>query len=172
MRTAHRAAIVAGRSQGRRSIHIRTEKLLWWLATCCAVLLLFAPFTPRTRWLPARRYVSGGQITEGVGWHAIAALLGIAALVALVVSLRARQRGPAAVVGPAVATIAFVVIAVGMGRHWMDLNNGVTSVDPGAGWVLHPAPVVLPFALIAAAAAGFAVALAMRRWWRRVSGSG
>jgi hypothetical protein len=55
-----------------------------------------------------------------------------------------------------------------MGRHWIDLMNGVTSVDPGEGWVLHPAPVVLPFALIAAAGAGFAAALTIWRRWRQV----
>lgn len=148
------------------------DKVLWWLAAGCAFLLLSAPFTPRTMWLPARGNTSAGRITEGVGWHAIAVLLGIAALVALVVSLRARERGPAAMVGPAVATIAFVVTAVGMGRHWIDLNNGVTSVDPGAGWVLRPAPVVLPFALIAVAGAGLSVVLTIGRAGRRVNGSG
>jgi len=153
-------------------IHMRTKNVLWWLATSCAVLLLYAPFTPRTMWLPTGRSSGGGEITEGVGWHAITALLGAAALIALVLSLRARQRGSAAVVGAAVATIAFVVTAVGMWRHWIDLMNGVTSVDPGAGWVLHPAPVVLPFALFAAAGVGFAVLLAMQRGWWRVNCSG
>lgn len=61
------------------------------------------------------------------------------------------------------ATIAFVVIAVGMGSHWIDLMNDVTSVDPGAGWVLYPAPVVLPFALLAATGAGFSLLPTMRR---------
>ena len=148
------------------------DKVLCWLVTGCAFLLLFAPFTPRTIWLPTGRSSGGGQITEGVGWHAIAALLGAAALVALVVSRRARQRGPARWVGVAAATIGFVVIAVGMWRHWIDLMNGVTSVDPGAGWVLHPAPVVLPFALIAGAGAGFSVILTIRLEWRRVNDSG
>ena len=147
---------------------MRTERVLWWLATSCAVVLLVAPSTPRTTWLPSSRSSGGGQITEGVGWHAIAALFGAVAFVALVVSLRARQSGPAAVLGAAVATIGFVVTAVGMGRHWIDLMNGVTSVDPGAGWVLHPAPVVLPFALIAAAGAGFAAALTIWPRWRQV----
>src|SRR5215218_5976374 len=103
---------------------MRTEKVLWWLATSCAVLLLYAPFTPRTIWLPTGRDSDGGgQITEGVGWHAIAVLFGIAALVALVVSFWAPQRSPTRWVGAAVATAAFVVIAVGMGRHWIDLMN-------------------------------------------------
>jgi hypothetical protein len=121
--------------------------------------------------VPSSRRSGAGQITEGVGRHAIAALFGAVAFVALVVSLRARQSGPAAVVGAAVGTIAFVVIAVGMRCHWIELMNGVTSVDPGAGWVLHPAPVVLPFALIAAAGAGFAAALTIWPRWRQVSRS-
>lgn len=148
---------------------MRTEKVLWWLATGCAVVLLFAPFTPRTRWLPARGNTSAGQITEGVGWQAIAALLGIAALVALTAALRARQRGPAAVGGAAVATIAFVVTAVGMGRHWIDLTNGITSVYPGQGWALHPAPLVPGFALVAAAGTVIAVALTIH-WLRPAAG--
>jgi hypothetical protein len=127
---------------------MRTEKLLWWLAASCAVLLLFAPFTPRTIWLPTGRSPGGGQITEGVGWQAISALFEGVALVALVLSFRARQRGPARRVGAAVATIAFVIIAVGMWRHWIDL-----------------------IALIAGVGAGFAVVLTMRRGWRPVSGS-
>jgi hypothetical protein len=149
-----------------------TDKIHWWLSTACAFLLLFAPFTPRTIWLPTGRSSGGGQITEGVGWHAIAALFGVAALVVLVLSLRDRQRGPSQWVGVAVATIAFIVVAIGMWRHWTDLMNGVTSVDPGAAWVLHPAPVVLPFALVAAVGAGFAGALTIRLRWREVSGSG
>ena len=150
---------------------MRTEKVLWWLATGCAALLLFAPFTQRTTWLPTRRNVGGGQITEGVGWQAIAALLGIAALVALIVSLRARQRGPIAAGGAAVATIAFVVTAVGMGRHWIDLMNGVTSVYPGQGWALHPAPLVPGFALVAAAGTVIAFALTIH-WLRPTAGIG
>jgi hypothetical protein len=75
------------------------------------------------------------------------------------------------VVGAAVGTIALVVIAVGMRRPWIDLMNGVTSVDLGARWVLHPAPVVLPFALIAAAGAGVAAALTIWPGWRQVSRS-
>jgi hypothetical protein len=145
---------------------MRTEKVLWWLATGCAVVLLLAPFTPRTTWLPAN--ADGRQITEGVGWQAIAALLGIVALVALIVSLRARQRVLAAAAGAAVATTAFVITAVGMGRHWIDLMNGVTSVYPGQGWILYPAPLVPGFAIVAAAGTVIAFALTihwLRPWW-------
>jgi hypothetical protein len=79
--------------------------------------------------------------------------------------------GPAEWGGAAVATAAFFV-AVSMYCHWIDLINGVTSVNPGEAWVLHPAPVVLPCALIAAAGAGFAGALAIRIGWRQVGRSG
>ena len=150
---------------------MRTERILCWLATGCAVVLLFAPFTPRTTWLPTRPDAGGGQVTEGVGWQAIAALLGIAALVDLIVSLRARERGPAAAGGAAVATIAFVVTAGGMGRHWIDLMNGVTSVhpQPGEAWALHPAPLVPGFAIVAVAGAGIAFALTIQ-WLRPAAG--
>ena len=69
------------------------------------------------------------------------------------------------------ATIAFVVTAVGMGRHWIDLMNGVTSVYPGAGWVLHPAPLMPGFAIVAAAGAGIAFVLTIH-WLRPAVGMG
>lgn len=144
-----------------------TERLLWWLAAICASMLLFAPLTPRTTWLPTARSAGGSQITEGVGWLAIAALLGTAALGALVLGLRARRRASAAAAGPAVATVAFVVAAVGMGRHWLDLMNGVTSVriQPGEPWALHPAPFVPHIAAVAAVGAALALTLTVQ-WLR------
>ncbi|MGH2617826.1 MAG: hypothetical protein ACRDJC_21565, partial [Thermomicrobiales bacterium] len=147
------------------SRRMRTENTLWWLAIGCAVLLLIAPFTPRTTWLPTARSAGGSQITEGVGWLAIAALLGIAALVALVLDLRARRGVPAAAAGAAAATVAFAVTAVGMGRHWLDLMNGITSVrmHPGEPWALHPAPLAPHFAVVAAVGAALALALTIRR---------
>lgn len=149
------------------SIRVRTEKMLWWLATGCAILLLFAPLTPRTTWLPTGRNTGGlSQITEGVGWLAIAALLGGVALVGLGLGRRAHRRVSGASTAAGAATIAFLVTAVGLGRHWIDLMSGVSSVrmHPGEPWVLHPAPLVPGFAIVAAAGAGLALALTIR--WR------
>ena len=152
---------------------MRTEKVLWWLAVGCAVLLLLAPFTPRTTWLPTARSAGASRGTEGVGWLAIAALLGTLVLVALVVAIRARQRIPAATAGAGVAAVTFVVTAVGLGRHWIDLRHGVTSVrmQPGEQWALHPAPFVPHFSVVAAAGAVVALALLVR-WVRPTTGTG
>jgi hypothetical protein len=151
---------------------MRTERQLWWVAVGCAMLLLLAPFTPRTTWLPSDRSAGASKVTEGVGWLAVAAMLGAVALAALVLALRPRPRVPAAAAGACVATIAFVVTAVGMGRHWIDLRHGVTSVrfQPGEPWTLHPAPFVPHFAGVAAAGAFVALALAMR-WQRPATGT-
>lgn len=152
---------------------MRTERILWWLAAGCAVLLLLAPFTPRTTWLPTARSAGASRVTEGVGWLAIAALLGATALMALILALQTRRRDPAPAAGAGVAAVAFVVTAVGMGRHWIDLKHGVTSVrmQPGEPWALHPAPFVPHFAIVAAVGAVLALALSIR-WLRPASGTG
>ncbi len=145
---------------------MRTEKVLWWLTMGCATLLVVAPFTPRTTWLPTSR-TGLSLITEGVGWQAIAALVGIAAIGVLVAGVSARRRN-SAVTGTALATFGFAVIAVGMTRHWIDLTNGVTSVSPGANWELHPAPFIPVFACLAAVGAVCAFTLTIR-WLRPVA---
>lgn len=82
------------------------------------------------------------------------------ALGALIFGVRAKQGSSAAV-----ASAAFAVTAIGMGRHWTDLRHGMTSVrmHPGDSWALHPAPFVPHFAIVAAA--GAIVALALAIWW-------
>lgn len=137
---------------------MRTASVLWWLTMACAALLIIAPFTPRTTWLASSRAAGLSSITEGVGWQAIAAIVGIAAIGALVAGVSARQR-ESAVTGAALATLGFVVIAVGMTRHWIDLKNGVTSVNAGPNFDLHPAPFIPVFAGLAAAGAVCAFAL-------------
>lgn len=145
---------------------MRTARVLWRFTVVCAALLIVAPFTPRTTWQATSRGAGGSLIIEGVGWQAIAALIGVGALVVLVAGFSAGRR-ESAVAGAAIATFGFVVIAVGMTRHWIDLMNGVTSVNPGAGWgsypvpgwELHPAPFIPVFAALAAAGAVLACAL-------------
>jgi hypothetical protein len=138
---------------------MRAEKVLWWLTMGCAVLLVLAPLTPRTTWLPRSR-TGLSLITEGVGWQAIAALVGIAAIGALVAGVRAHRR-ESAVTGAAIATFGFGLITVGMTRHRIDLTNGVTSVNPGSNWELHPAPFIPLFAGLAATGAVCAFALTL-----------
>lgn len=55
------------RAVRRGSISVKTGNVLWAVAVICAVVLLFAPMTPRTIWLPAARSAGAGQVTEGVG---------------------------------------------------------------------------------------------------------
>ena len=147
---------------------MRTEKVLWWLTMGCAALLMVAPFTPRTTWLPTSR-TGLSLITEGVGWQAIAAIVGIAAAVALVAGVSARRRSTA-VAGSALAMFGFIVIAVGMARHWIDLTNGVTSVNPGSSWEFHPAPFIPVLAGLAAVGAVCALTLTIR--WLRPAATG
>lgn len=136
---------------------MRIRTILWGLSMGCAAMLVSAPFTPRTTWVATYRGAGGATITEGVGWHGVAAVVGIVAMIALLAPLVARRR--AALVGSALATVGFVIIAVGMARHAIDLTNGVTSINPGAGWEYHPAPIVLLFARIAAVGAVCSAAL-------------
>jgi hypothetical protein len=147
---------------------MRTARVLWRLTMTCAALLVVAPFTPRTTWQATSRGAGGSLIIEGVGWQAIAALIGVGALVVLVAGFSA-QRRESAVAGAVIATFGFVVLAVGMTWHWIDLMNGVTSVNPAAGWGsfpvpgwdLRPAPFIPVFAALAAAGAVLACALAV-----------
>ena len=131
---------------------MRTARVLWWLTIGCAALLVIAPFTPRTTWLAKNRAAGLSSITEGVGWQAIAALIGIAVTGVLIAGVSARQR-ESAVTAAALATFGFVVTAVGMTRHWIDLMNGVTSVSAGPNFELHPAPFIPVFAGLAAVGA-------------------
>lgn len=132
--------------------------ILWGLAMACAAMLVYAPFTPRTTWVTTSRPAYGPRIIEGVGWQGVAAVVGIVVMISLVTALFARRR-TSAVFGAALATVGFVIIAVGMTRHWIDLMNGVTSINPGTGWELHPAPRILLFAGIAAVGTVCALAL-------------
>lgn len=148
---------------------IRT--ILWGLAMACAAMLVYAPFTPRTTWIATSRPVYGPRITEGVGWQGVAAVVGLLIMIALVATLFARQR-PSAVFGAALVTVGFVFISGGMFRHAIDLTNGVTSINPGAGWELHPAPRILLFAGIAAAGAICGAALALQALLPAARGTG
>lgn len=148
---------------------MRTDKILWWLTMGWAALLVVAPFTPRTTWLPRNRAAGLSLITEGVGWQAIAALVGIAVMGVLVAGVFARRRA-SAVAEAALATFGFVVVAAGMTRHWIDLTNGVTSVDPGSNFELHPAPFIPLFAGLAVGGAVCAFVLTIL--WLRAAAMG
>lgn len=131
-----------------------TAKLfLWRIAMACAVLLLFAPATPRTSWI----YAGGGGMTHSAGWDWVAPLSGIVAIGALALTGRSCPRGAASVLGNVVAVFAFGVSAAASAGHWYSLATG--SLDLEWESTTYPAPLVLPFAVIAAVGAVCALAL-------------
>ena len=131
---------------------MNTGKILWRLAMACAILLLFAPTTPRTSWV-----YPGGMATHSASWDLVAPLSGIVAIGALIFSMRSRPRMFPAVFGLALAALAFGVSAAASAGHWRSLVTG--ELDVGGMYAIYPAPLVLPFAIIAAV--GFLSLLAL-----------
>jgi hypothetical protein len=81
---------------------MRAERVLCTSAVVCTVVLLAAPFTPRTTWSQA----SAASIRPSAAWDWAAALLAIVTIAGLFVGLKARPRVPAAVFGAAIAAVA------------------------------------------------------------------
>jgi hypothetical protein len=123
------------------------KKKLWRLAMGCAVLLLFALSTPRTSWT----HVEGYGMTHSAGWDWIALLSGIVAIVALSLGRWSRPSVPGAATGVAVAAVAFAVSAAASAGHWYSLATGALNLE--WEWTTYPAPLVLPFAVVAIAGA-------------------
>jgi hypothetical protein len=136
---------------------MRVERVLWTGAVVCAVLLLFAPFTPRTTWTQG----SGAAVRHSAGWDWVAALLAIMAIVGLSVGMRSRPRVLMAVSGAAIAA-AFAGSAAASIGHWVSLTMGALD---RAGWSLQPAPYVGLFAVIAGIGAICSL-IRLRTWLR------
>jgi hypothetical protein len=140
------------------SIEMKTERVLWLLAIVCAVLLLFAPFTPRTTWFydgpDPRRNPS--TIRDSAGWDMVAPLSGLVAIIGLVVGVLSRRRIVIPSFCAVVATVAFAVTALAAGQYWMELSRGAGAM---AQFVMKPAPGPPYFAVIATVATGFALLL-------------
>jgi len=142
---------------------MNAERALWRVAIACAVLLLFAPMTPRTSWTAlggGEMRSAGGGATHSAGWDWIAPLAGIAAAIGLFVGRGQRPRVAGTVAGAAIASLS-LGIAAALG-HWLDLMSG--SLDM-MGWTTSPAPAVAYFAAIAAA--GMAASLILLGCWLR-----
>ena len=134
--------------------------ITWQTAIWSAGLLLFAWASPPTTWVASSG--NGGMMTEGFGLLGAATLLGLVALAALIVGWAARRHVSAAACCLVIAVAAFAISAIGLARHGSDLMNGRASIQPGAGWELHPAPFVLVFALIAVLGLGATLTLMVR----------
>lgn len=141
------------------------EKALWRVAIACAILLLFAPMTPRTSWTAlggGEMRSAGGGATHSAGWDWIAPLAGIVAVASLFAGRGQRPRIAGAVVGAAVAAIFFGSATAAALGHWLDLMSG--SLDM-MGWTTYPAPAVVYFAAIAVA--GMILSLILLGHWLR-----
>jgi hypothetical protein len=136
---------------------MRTEKTLWQLAAVCAVLLLFAPLTPRTSW--SHR---GGGMRHSAGWDWIAPMSGVVALIGLGLGAVARPRVPSAVAAAALTAAAFGAATIAAAGHWGSLAIGAMGIDD---WTLYPAPAVFHFAVIASA--GTVLTLVLLGVWLR-----
>jgi hypothetical protein len=136
---------------------MRVEKTLWVMAVVCAVLLLFAPFTPRTSW--SHR---GGGMRHSAGWDWIAPLAGVVAIASLAVGAHARPRIAGPVFAASFAAIAFGGATIAAAGHWGSIIIGALEIE---GWHLYPAPSVSFFAVIASA--GTVVTLILLGTWLR-----
>jgi hypothetical protein len=129
----------------------------------CAILLLFAAFSPPTIWIASDvNPESAPQMTEGFSWLWIASALGLVALVALISGEVMRHRLLLARLSFAAAIIAFGIAAAGLTHYWIDLMSGHASVLPGPKWELRPAPFAPVFAVLAALGAGSALLFIMQ----------
>jgi hypothetical protein len=144
-------------------IETQADRVLWWLAISCTVLLLFGPLGGRTEWV----HRDGATITDAAGYDWLAPLAGVVAIIGLGVGRRSRQHAPIAVLGAAVATISLSSMVVVAGTYWLaiergDLQSHGVVLDQSGGYFVRPAAGPPFVALIAAVAATFAVILTVR----------
>jgi len=137
---------------------MKTEKVLWSFTIACAILLLLAPFTPRTTWIydGPRPSDNPSSIRDSAGWDMAAPLSGVVAIAGLVVGVLSRRRIVIPSFCAATATIAFAVTALAAGQYWLELSRGAGTM---AQFVMEPAPGPPYFAIIATVATGFALVL-------------
>lgn len=128
------------------------------LALIGAVLLLFAPLTPRTTWTYDGPKPRGNPATirDSAGWEWVAPLAGIVAIVALALAVVSRHRIVVPSFGAAVAAVAFAVAALAAGDSWLALSRGAAA---RAEFAAHPAPGPPYFTVIAITASALAVLL-------------
>jgi hypothetical protein len=135
---------------------MKTEKILWGIAMTCAVILLLAPTTPRTSWV-----YPGGMATHSAGWDWLAPISGVVTIGGLMFARSAHPRAFPVVLGSVLAALAFGISAGASAGHWYSLATG--ALDLGGSSTTYPAPLVLPFAVIASAGAVCSLALLASR---------
>jgi hypothetical protein len=132
---------------------MRVEKFLWSIAVICAVLLLTAPLSGRTRWT---KY-GVTRITDSAGWDWVAPVSGLAAIAGLVAGVLSRPNRIVSALAATTAAITTGVAAFATGSYWIDLMQGAADVG---GYELHAPPALPYYAAIAAVAMCLALALA------------
>jgi hypothetical protein len=137
---------------------MRTERVLWQFAVVYAVLLLFAPLTPRTTWSADETLPRGNpsSVRDAAGWDMVAPIAGVVAIVGLVAGYLSRPLVIVPVIGAAIATTAFAVAARAAGTYWLDLLRGAPFMPD---FTMYPAPGPPFFAIVATVATGFALVL-------------
>lgn len=115
------------------------EKVVVWLTTACAIILLPALGNPKT----IRVFADGTKQIQGWGWQNAASLAGVIVLVALVCGWLARPAVPIAALCATVAVAAFVAVTVEAARTSIDLT--LEQIAPqqygqhGVAYTLYPA---------------------------------
>ena len=136
----------------------RIEHTLLAVAAICAVLLLFAPVSGRTRWV----HDKGTTMTHSAGWDWVAPLAGIVASLSLVAGRLIRPGVFGAVLAAAIAAAAFALTAAAAGGHWVDLMVGSLEIER---WTLYPSSGVSFHAVTAIV--GLACTLVLLGSWLR-----
>lgn len=136
------------------------ERTLVGLAVICALVLLVAPFTPRTRLdkETAPGALRGGGMRHSAGWDYVAPARGLVALVGLGVAGFVHPRVVVPIVGAVVAAGAFGVTAVASGGHWIDAISGALDIP---GYATVPAKGAPAFVVVAIVGAAYSAALAL-----------
>jgi hypothetical protein len=137
---------------------MRVERALLRIAAICAVLLLFAPATGRTRWVRP----NGATMTHSAGWDWVAPLAGIVALSGLTAGRLLRPGIVGPVIAAAATAIAFASAAGAAAGHWADLLRGALEIEQ---MTIEPAPAVPFFAVTASV--GTVVTLVLLGAWLR-----
>lgn len=98
---------------------IQFEKLVWLMALGCAVLLLFAPLSPRATWVHAGGDLRGdaGSISTGRAWAFVVFAMAIVAICSLAIGAVNRQKRIIPSLCSALAAVAYGIAALSCGAE-------------------------------------------------------
>ena len=138
-----------GRLEGYRPIRsgwisgsqgIQVDKLVWLVALCCAVLLLFAPLSPRDTWVNVGADVRGeaASVSTGRAWAFVVGLAGIVAICSLAIGALTRQKLFLPLLCSAVTAVAFGMAALSCWYEFSDRRKWSASLPDymlsATGW--------------------------------------